>query len=244
MDNSKLAELDGVRLDGFEFCARVYALFHDLRYGDPGPEVVRSRTYVGDRDLVSDLVTELIPLSAYVRHKYHPACVISVQWHSRRYYDADAWGHGLFNDGGREVELRKFCIEVTVACHPNDHLQRKGLNTLGVVHEPDGMSMVNGVIKSEPVGYSNRSYITQFAGFVRERIEAKARKAYPGGTVLIIRCDLPTIFLNDEWDEMLALVNAGMPPNSFKEIFIYEPSMDRVCSWVLEDYSTRDSAAR
>jgi hypothetical protein len=119
-------------------------------------------------------------------------------------------------------------LEVTCAMHKNEYLQRELLETQGGGFGLDGMKhLVGGEIESKPVSYCNGDFIVAYSKIVKRRIADKSKKPYPAGTTLLVQCSLNMPYMPNEWDELMALVGAEIPPSTFREIFLY----DTVCQY-------------
>lgn len=75
-------------------------------------------------------------------------------------------------------------------------------------------------IISEPVAFSNGSFINDMAGYILNEIAAKAAKEYPPGFTLIIQCSLNHLYLADEWIALVEKVRQDLPQNSFGEVWM------------------------
>jgi len=121
-----LSVLDGLLLDGFDFCRKVYELFDQVRTGPDGIAKLRLRPTKTEKRLVE----ELIPIARYIQARYREGRRIKVRWFSgSQPYDAILWSSGLMVQHG--VVARKLLVEVTTSVHPNEHLARRLLQERG-----------------------------------------------------------------------------------------------------------------
>ena len=110
--------LDGVLLDGLDFCRKVYDLFDRVSEGPDGVAKSRLRpTKVEKR-----LMDELIRLAHYLQARYREGRRIRVRWFSGfRPYDAVLWSSGAMVT--HRLVPRRLLVEVTTSVHPNEYLR-------------------------------------------------------------------------------------------------------------------------
>jgi len=218
MSTSQLTSLDGKLLDGLKFCSEVYALFRTIRATPAGVSRLRRRKSRVEKKLIE----ELLPITKYVQLRYRLGRYISVKWtDGNQQCDAEIRQEGgLVNPNYYPA---KGYIEVTGSMHRNDHLARELLDTGRPVFGLEGIRRVKGgTIESVPVGHSGRDFIESYAKILRERVLAKAQLPFPKNTTLIIRCDLNTVYMPDEWDDLVEKVRPTVPPRPFIEVFLYD----------------------
>lgn len=219
MHPSPLSDLNDSLLDGLQFCAKVYAIFEAIRSTPDG----RVRLRMRESDTEKKLIEELLPICKYVQTKYGPGRYLSVRWlHGSQQFDGIIEQRGAHIDNGHLPAA--YHLEVTCAVHQKEYLSRELLTKSGVAFSLNGLSRKkSGEIKSQPVGYTNNEHVIEFATIVLEQISKKIAKAYPAGTVLIIKCSLNSVYVPDEWDDLLYEVRKSLPEHSFREIFLLDP---------------------
>lgn len=219
MKAASLDQFHNRSFDGLEFCRLAYAFFEEVRSGPDGVAVLRKRPRA-----VKKLLEELLPICRYVQANYGPGRYMSVRWiNGRQTFDAQIETTGAFVDNGGWP--RSAAVEVTAAVHANDHLMRELLNTGTPVFGVEGIERTKDedgkrLIVSKPTSYNNQSYIETFKQIVIASIAAKVSKQYPQDTTLIVDCSLHTVFLRDEWEEMIRRVREACPAHEFREIFM------------------------
>lgn len=117
-----LSAIDGIRVDGLEFCARVYRLF-DV---GAGPHT----THAGFKRYVE----ELLPLTRFIQRKYSVNWRIAIEWHS----GSQPWDARLYNSGpmvDQGLVPATFYLEITTAGHPHEFLE--DLEVPAHDHAPD-----------------------------------------------------------------------------------------------------------
>jgi hypothetical protein len=169
MNASPLAQFDGILIDGLEFCARVYGLFEEVRRQAGGASRLRRRSSRAEKKLLE----ELLPICKYLQASIRPGRYISVRWFdgSQR-YDAELVQRGALIDHGF---FPAACfLEVTSAMHPNDHLHRELLDTVGSSFGPGNLRRTrNRNIESQPVLQTNRAFVEYFASIVVAQLGKK-----------------------------------------------------------------------
>jgi hypothetical protein len=227
MNQHGLHALHAKRMDGLLFCRKAYSLFNSIRRIPDGRKRLRMRETVVEKKLIE----ELLPIARYVQFKYKVGRNIKVKWvNGNQNYDA------VLHQTGFLVETNDFpseCyLEATCAVHPNDYLSREHINNGHTVFGLDGLSREkkSKAIKSTPVRRRGRRFVRDFAGIVVNRIEDKSCKAYPDNTILVVECNLDTLYSDDEWDEMINVVKEKIQSHPFIEIFL--------CDGILEHYTT------
>lgn len=215
---SDLSTFDGRLMDGFEFCRRVYAFFHEVRTSPDGLERIRLRKSRIDKKLME----ELIPITEYVRQRYTPTRRIRVRWRggSQR-YDAILLSSGVEVESGHA--RRRQCLEITTAVHPHDHLKRRRLHEEGFVFGVRGIRFNKQTRKSvsDPHIYVGNQNAIELAESIVTTVKQKASKPYAAGTVLLVRCVPPvSLLLEHEWRDAIKCVEAAELRFKFSEIFL------------------------
>lgn len=221
---AELAPFHEKLLDGLEFCRLAYLLFETVRKEPDGVKALRMRT-----GPLKQLLGELFPICHYIQTFYSPGQYLSVCWvHGSQSFDAKVHSTGFLVDHG--MWPAQGTLEVTQAVHGNEHLMREmlastdrggfGLNGLTKGEGKNGFRTIH----SEPTSYTNRSYIGEMSTLIVDAIKAKLSKlekgVYPGDTTLIVDCVLMTVFLPEEWDELVKIVQRDISPNTFVRIFL------------------------
>lgn len=214
------ASVDGVWLDGLEFCSRVYAIHEALmRRPDAG-----TRLRIRPTDFEKKLLEELLPLCRYIQSVYGPSRHLSVRWLSGdQSYDAEYVQRGAVVDNGNLPPSGY--IEITGAMHPNEHLLRERLESHGHAFGVDGLSATgtrrkgNRAVQSDVVSYSDADTIAAMSALVVESIRRKAGR-YSDHTTLIVECTLNTLYLEHDWQNLIAAVGQARPDHGFDGVFI------------------------
>jgi hypothetical protein len=210
--------VDGVRLDGLEFCARTYEIFERVRTASGGTSDLRLR-----RGTAKRIIEELLPIAAYIQSKYMAGHYFSVCWtNGNQIGDARVYQHGAV------VEARSlpasYSLEVTSAMHANAHLARELLEKEGHSFGLDGISVTrtkkSRVVTSKPISNSTPDLIKAFAKIVVDEIKKKSNRPYQDGTVLVVDCNLNTIYGEDTWRELIEQLRPSLPEGKFSEIFL------------------------
>jgi hypothetical protein len=214
-----LLSLDGVLLDGLDFCGKVYDLFDQVSEGPDGVAKLRLRpTKVEKR-----VIEELIPLAHYVQARYREGRRIKVRWFSgSQPYDAVLWSSGAMVKRG--VAPRRLLVEVTTSVHPNEYLARRLLHERGGSFGVKGISRdkQTGEIVSKPYVHKNDEFASDLAAQIIERLQSKGKKGYSAGTVLVINCVANGIILPSEWNDAVDRVAKAQAHLGFREIFLIE----------------------
>lgn len=177
------------------------------------------------------LIEEILPIARYIQSKYNAGRTIQVKWlNGPQNYDAAIYQAGILV---KTNDLHTECyLEATCAVHPKDYLSREHINSGNPVFGLSGLTRDkrSKKITSTPVVRRRRNFIREFADIIINRIADKSSKAYPDNTLLVVACDLDTLYADDEWDEMINLVKAKIQRRPFDEIFLYDS--------ILEHYAT------
>ncbi|WP_321938244.1 hypothetical protein [Burkholderia cepacia] len=223
--DSAYARVDGVLLDGLQFCARVYELFETVWRHPDSATRLRLRPSTFEKRLIE----ELLPICRYLQSHYRTGRYISICWSSgNQRPDATMEQRGGYIDHGYYPAAGY--LEVTSAAHENDHLLRERLDTVGFAYGVDGLSVSgtrrrgNREIASEVVVHGNEDFVHAMGDVVLKSILGKVEKVYPEHTVLIVRCVLNSLYYPDEWDRLVALVRGRLPQHQFDEIWMCDDS--------------------
>jgi hypothetical protein len=159
-----------------------------------------------------------------VQANYGPGKYMSIRWmNGSQTYDARVETAGAFVDNTGWPASS--ALEITGAVHPSDHLMRELLNSGGPVFGLEGIKKIKDQkgkarIVSEPTFSTNRSYIDTFKLIVLKAIGAKAAKTYPQYTTLIVDCSLNTVYMREDWEDLVGRVRKELPVHEFAEIFM------------------------
>ena len=215
------ASVDGVWLDGLQFCSEAYRLFDQLSAESDAATRLRLRPHGFERKLL----TEILPLAHYLKNAYSMGRRIEICWHSgSQAFDAEFRQSGEFVKQ-HEMPTEGF-VEVTTAQHPDEYLARERLETEGFlfsVHDLKATATKHSPsrkIISEPVVFSNGSFIDDMADFILNEIARKAVKGYPPGFILIVQCSLNHFYLPNEWLALVGKVKQALPEGDFGEIWM------------------------
>ena len=215
---SPLSDFDGKVIDGLLFCSKVDALYESIRGLPDGVSRMRLRPTRVERRLL----TELLPICAYVLANYQPGRFISVMWmDGNQQCDAELFQRGAYVS--ESFYPAHMSLEVTCAMHPKEHLMRKLLDTKGGAFGVEGITQLkNGTIQSLPVSYTNYDFVDSYAALLRKQIAAKGKWPFPKNTVLVVQCTLTMPYSPDEWTHLVDAVRPSITPSTFREIFLYE----------------------
>lgn len=218
MNETPLAQLDGIRLDGLEFCSRVYRLYESIRYGVNGPSRMRRRPSRVEKKLLD----ELMPICTYLQASYGPGRFIDICWiDANQQCDAELFQRGACVDEDRN-SANAF-LEVTCVMHENEYLVRELLDTEGRAFGPDGVRRIKGrAIESVPKPYKGTEFIDSYSKLLCGRIAEKAKRPFPKNTTLIVQCTLNMPYSPDEWAALIATVRQTVPEWPFREIYCYD----------------------
>jgi hypothetical protein len=216
-----LLAFDGQRLNGLDFCRKVYALFDQIQATPGGPERLRGR----ETDLEKKLLEELIPIARYIQQKYREALHIEVQWFGgSQSYDAIMHCSGAFVERG--LEPSQVTVEATTSVHKNEYLARERLSEQGYAFGNDQIARDKkfGTVTSTAYVETPATKAATLAKQIVAAIEKKAAKNYPAGTVLVVWCVLNGVTYLDEWNDAVAQVVAAGAHRAFKEVFLIDTS--------------------
>ena len=218
MSASALQKFNDRYLDGLDFCKAVYALFEDIRTSEDGPTRLRMRP----SEIEKRLLEELFPIARWVQLHYKAGRYISIKWVSGgQNFDAVVEQSGWLVEC--ELYPSNFHLEITCAMHPKDYLRREMLEFKGHSFSIEGLYRdENGEANSQPVGYNGDEFIEIFANILVEQINKKAKKNYPEGSLLIVKCTMNSYYFRSEWERMISIVEEKLPSHGFSEIFVYD----------------------
>lgn len=218
MTTEPLAELNGVLLDGLDFCARTYMLFERLRQTLDGPNRLRLR----DSNTEKKLLEEMLPICKYIQFYYRAGRYISVRWiDGNQSFDAELHQNGAYVDQGYYPETAY--LEVTSAMHENEHWIWKLLSSGSPAFAPEGIAKPKRKPAiSEPVVFRNAGHVERFVPIVLRQLSKKAEVSYPADTSLVVQCCLNSLYTPDNWELLVREVKRQMPVHSFREILLFE----------------------
>ena len=227
MNQNELELLHDKRMDGLLFCRKAYLLFNRIRRKPDGIKRLRMRQTVVEKKLIE----EILPITRYIQFKYRAGRSIRIKWlNGNQNYDA------VIHQAGTLVEVsdipKEYYLEATCAMHPKDYLSREHINNGNPVFGLEGLTRdkKSKTIISTPVVRRGLDFVSNFADIVINRIDDKSSKRYPDNTILVVECNLDTLYTDDEWEEMINLVKAKIKSHPFIEIFL--------CDCILEHNAT------
>ena len=212
----KLNDFNRKVIDGLEFCRGIQEFLRQLQEEPKGSPNVLDRERREKK-----VIEELYPIQEYVKACYEPFCWADVEWHDgSQPYDAVLHQKGKLVDEG--FRPKKLFLEVTVACHKDDHLARHELALRGYSFGPGKIkkNRQTGVPESTPCCFEGVEPASDLADLVIDRIKAKAEKKHEQETVLIVTIHGHHVLLPDEWHFLVDRVRSKQPVHGFKEIFL------------------------
>lgn len=213
-----LSSFDNHLMNGLEFCKKVYRFFEQIRKSPGGVQKLRVRGRSEKK-----LVEELIPLAWYVQARSTPGRLLRVRWIlGSQPYDAIMLSSGAVAEHG--VVPKRQHIEITTVVHKNEHLLQSLINAQGYAFGVIGVSRdpKSKITISRPYVYDHREAEDKLTLQILATIKAKSAKAYPVGTVLVIRCVPEILILQDGWEYVVQQVQKADLQHGFCEIFLYE----------------------
>lgn len=222
-----LENLDGIPLDGLEFCARAYAVFDAIRNAPGGVSELRLRSTT----CAKRLMEEILPIAFYTQSLHGPAMRLTVTWHGgNQNYDAFIQCGGIKPTHGGV--RKRYYLEVTTSGHPNDYLVRENLDRTGGSFGPRETKRdpKTKKIVSVPSVYSYGECESEVVKFVEKEIGKKRRtrnKPYPPNTILLVQCTIFSIVEDGEWGAIVNQLN-GRNYSPFKEVYLLEPNGRRL----------------
>jgi len=225
-----LADFDGELIDGLEFCRKTYALFDSMRELPGGVERLRVREGIAEKRLVE----ELLPICRYVQTYYRLGRYISVRWvNGSQSYDAELVQHGQLVTQG--FVPQSAYLEATCAMHPNEHWIGRLMNAGKPAFGPDGISKKKGrEVESAPVVFTNNEHVVSFAPLVQRIIEKKCAIRYPERTSLVVQCHLNTLYTQEDWRELISLVETAIGSTPFQEVLLFDGITERAMPLALQ----------
>jgi hypothetical protein len=215
-----LSSVDGLLLDGLDYCRRVYELFDQISQQPNGKSRLRLRQSTIDKRLVE----ELLPLARYIQARYQEGRRIKVRWLSgSQRSDAVLWSSGSLVRHG--MIPRRVFVEITTAVHQNDYLRRQLLDQGGGSFGVKGVRREGKAIVSKPYVFSRSENTKDLAEQMVARLSAKAKKTYPPATVLIVNCIPNCLVFEDEWKDAVAQIEDANPRIPFREVFLLDMLM-------------------
>jgi hypothetical protein len=215
-----LERLDGVLLDGLEFCLAAYAALDAMRAQSGSIEELRLQ----GSPQAKRLREEVLPIAAFVQARYSAGSRLQVRWLSgNQPYDAQLYYRGPV------VEAlgipREQYLEVVTAVQATQHLVREQTNETGGAFSARGTSRDprTGAIVSVPVAAEYADTARLFVSLILDRIGRKASGGYPADTSLLVNCDLGDVVLQDEWRAIAQSVTQSLQGKdaSFVEVALY-----------------------
>lgn len=221
--NEQLSVFDGQLLDGLEFCAKVYALFEDIRCQPDGVERIRLRPTLTEKRLME----ELLPICRYVQTYYRLGRYISIRWvNGSQSYDAELHQQGWYINQG--YFPRVAYLEATCAMHENEHWIRKLLNEGKPVFAPEGIKNQRRMpVESNPVVFRNSEHVLNFAPLVVSQIRRKSEIPYPENTSLVVQCHLNNLYTSEEWRLLISTVEQDVVSSRFQEVLLFDGTTER-----------------
>ncbi len=101
---------------------------------------------------------------------------------------------------------------------------RKLLDKQGGSFGVKGIYRDGQTIMSKPYVFSGGENARDLADQIIARLRAKAKKAYPAATVLIVNCIPNCLLLDDEWLDAVESVRKAALRIKFREVFLTERS--------------------
>jgi len=215
-----LERLDGVLLDGLDFCLAAYDALDAMRARSDGIEELR---LLGSPQ-AKRLREEVLPIAAFIQARYGAGSRLQVRWLSgNQPYDAQLHYRGAVVEA-LGVPREQF-LEVVTAVQATEHLVRERINEAGGAFAARGTSRdpETGIIVSVPVAAEHADTARLFVSLIQDRIARKASGGYPADTSLLVNCDLGEVVLDYEWREISETVRQSLQgkDTSFVEIALY-----------------------
>ena len=222
-----LESIDGVLLDGLEFCKFAYEKLEAIHAEAGGTEELR----LLKSQRAKKLLEEVLPIASFVKARYGPGIKIRVRWRGgNQRYDARLLFSGAAVDAKGIPTVQH--LEITSAVHPNDYLARGHLSRDGGSFGARGTTRdpITKRTVSVPVLRRHLDNERELVGMVRNRIEAKNRLPYPRNTTLVVRFVAPSLVVQDEWDRAVQWLSAEPHPSRFVEVVLVESGGNRVAT--------------
>ncbi|GEM_PF-2505849 len=210
---NELSHINNVLIDGLKFCSEVYAIFEKIRQQPAGIERLRKR----ETNVEKLVLEELLPICRYIQTFYRSGRYISVRWiDGSQPYDAEFYQEGDYIKNG--YFPKSGYLEVTSAMHKNEHETWK----LDASFAPEGIKRKGKLVTSAPVSFEHQEHVEKFVPIVLNEITKKIAKDYPENTSLIVQCYLNSLYLANEWENLVQGVKNQLPKHSFREILIFD----------------------
>lgn len=215
-----LERLDGVLLDGLEFCLAAYEALDTMRAKPGGIQELR---LLGSQQ-AKRLREEVLPIAAFIKARYGAGSRLQVRWLSgNQPYDAELFYRGPMAEA-INIPHEQY-LEVVTAVQRTEYLVRKKVNETGGAFTARGTSRdpKTREVVSVPVAVDHAETAGLFVSLILDRIARKASGGYPANTSLLVNCDLGEVVLEEEWQEIVQAVRhslRGQEP-SFVEIALH-----------------------
>lgn len=204
----ELSSIDGVRLEGIEFCRRVYQIFDEYRISSDYPRASRLRTHKS----YNRFFDEALPLAAFIQLFHNHWRRVEVEWFSGyQSYDAK-----IFVRTKSFIE-QTFYVELTAACHPDAWISRHELETQGFSWGPNRTVGPDGTVG--PLCLDSYQRTNQWKSYLSRGISSKIAKDYPPNTILVLCFNPSGVIVLEEWEELIELMREDSAPPGFHAIY-------------------------
>jgi hypothetical protein len=242
--SSYIQDFDKIRMDGLDFCRKVYLAFEKC-VPDSELQPVSTTHKKNGNSQNKKLTEELMPLCVYVQEHYRFAHYLDVEWHAgNQRYDAIIYQRGWVTKSEQEPE--QYFIELTTAQHPQQHLADE-LSLTGQGHYgPKSISPPTETrtanpdrnIISEAKCFDTPEMLTKTCRLIIEAINKKSKINYGSPTVLVVKLRPPSMILWDrEWRKIVTEVSNVITRqesehirNKFISIFLCYPDKNLISS--------------
>jgi len=210
-----LESIDGRWLDSVEFLETAFALLSAIKAEPSGrDEMLRLST-----PRAKKMSEEILPLAAYARSLRERGQKLELRWlGGNQAYDAEVRGEG--------PEIPKY-LEATIAVPDNEYLVREHISEKGFAWAAAGTSRgpATKQVESKPRAGEHSESQGELEFLVRQAIAKKVQKDYPTDTSLIVQFRLDRCLLRDEFDEIVAALQAtpADPAQKVREVIVIEP---------------------
>jgi hypothetical protein len=222
-----LEAIDGVLLDGLDFCKLAYDALELIQQESVGTSELR----LLKSPRAKKLLEEVLPIAAFLQVRYGPGVRIRVRWRGgNQRYDARLLYSGAKVEASDVARIQH--LEITTAVHANDHLAREHLHREGGSFGAHGTTRdpVTRRTISRPASRRHEDVEREIVALARKCIESKNRLPYPRNTTLVVRCVATTVVMPDEWDRAVAWLREAPHPARFDEVILVESFGNRVTS--------------
>lgn len=175
---------------------------------------------------VKKVLEEILPISIYIKNLKGFENLYICWENGNQLYDG--FVQFSLNNGFSTLESSKIYLEVTVAEHENERLVRDLLRTEGSCFGVKGIRKVGQQVTTECVTYDVEEYFQEFYPIILARIYDKNSKEYPENTVLIISCNLTTIYYSSEWYLLEKKLEKDLKNIQFIEIVLYDSHSENI----------------